>query len=650
MTGRDPGRSPWAALWPWAPLIALLAIGWVAYRPALSGTFLLDDYGNLDGLRAVTDARSAIHFVLTGDSGPLGRPLALASFLPQASAWAQSAAPFLQVNILIHLLNGFLMFLLARQLAQAVLRDRQDAQAIALGTTAVWLFMPLLASSTLLIVQRMTTLSATFVLCGLNGYIAARQHLDPEPRAALIGMSLALAICTLLAVFTKENGVLLPTLVLVVEATLLRPPVSLSARWWNAWRGLFLVAPSLLVIAFLVAQVPYPDDLVARREFTAVARLASEARILWEYLLHAFFAPGADLGPFHEARKASSLFSDLGATAAVVAWITVVLAAAQWRHRYPVAAFAVFWFLAGHLLESTTVPLELYFEHRNYVPIIGPVFALCFLLLRVPRRYRVISGAALTVYAVVNVGILFGVTSMWGNPLLAASLWHSQDPASVRAATTLASQQLSSLGPEPAIDTLREFAEASPRHAYIRIPELNLVCVTAPGQDHSDLVEYLETSLPSAAYSLTAGEMLDQLLTTSLSDSCDSVRPGTVAVLASALMKNPRYSGSSRYTQFHHMLMARIARAAGDSAATLDHLAIAVEIRPGDDLNLMTVMTLVEENRFDAARNFISEARRSLSLQPLRRYNSSRYLDDLLSYVDEAERLHQDRNVAGNGD
>ena len=650
MTGRDTGRAPWVALWPWVALIVILTIGWLVYRPALSGTFLLDDYGNLDGLRTVADAQSAIHFVLAGDSGPLGRPLALASFLPQASAWAQDATPFLQVNILIHLINGFLVFLLARQLAQAHLQDRQHAQAIALGTAAIWLFMPLLASSSLLIVQRMTTLSATFVLCGLNAYLLARERLDAGPRAALVGMSLALAACTLLAILSKENGALLPTFVLVMEATLLRPPSSLSTRQWNAWRGLFLVAPTLLIVALLISQVPYADDLVARRGFTAVGRLSSEARILWEYLLNGFLAPGADLGPFHESRQASALFSDIRTTAAVVAWIVVIAAAIRWHRRYPVVAFAVFWFLAGHLLESTTVPLELYFEHRNYLPILGPVFALCFLAVRVPKRYRVVSGVALAVYATINAGILFSVTSLWGNPLLAATLWHSQDPASVRAATTLASQRLTILGPESAIETLREFAESSPQHAYIRIPELNLACVMAPELNYSDLVDDLETRLPGADFSLTVGEMLDQLLTTALDERCDSVRPDTVAALASAIMQNPRYSGSSRYRQYHHMLMARIARAGGDSAATLDHLETAIDIQPGDDLNMMTVMTLVEANRFDAARSFIEEARQRLSPQPLRRYNSSRHLDDLLRYVNEAELQYQDRDVAGNGD
>ena len=184
MTSHSVDRLSWLALWPAVALITLLSVGWFVYQPALTGTFLLDDHSNLAGLQSVTDARSALYFVLTGDAGPLGRPLALASFLPQASAWGLDATPFIRVNILVHLLNGLLVFVFSKQLARVVLRDQGDILLLAFATTAVWLFMPLLASSSLLIVQRMTTLSATFVLLGLNAYMIARQRIDTRPPMA----------------------------------------------------------------------------------------------------------------------------------------------------------------------------------------------------------------------------------------------------------------------------------------------------------------------------------------------------------------------------------------------------------------------------------------------------------------------------------
>jgi hypothetical protein len=631
-------------------IIALLAIGWFVYRPALSGTFLLDDLPNLSDLASVTDTASAVYFALAGTSGPLGRPIALASFLPHASAWGSDAEPFIRTNILIHLLNGLLLFGFARQLGRMTRTDKRDIQLLALGVSALWVFMPLLASSSLLIVQRMTTLSATFVLAGLNAYIFARRQIDAKPDGSLVAMSISLVIASLLAAFTKENGALLPVFVLVLEATLLDPPRSVATTRWRVWRSLFLVAPTVLILVYLVSRVPYGETIIAKRDFTASERLFSEARILWEYLFNAFIPRMNQLGPFHETRQARELFSDPLTLAAVTAWILVVALAVKWRRVYPVATFAILWFIAGHLLESTTIPLELYFEHRNYLPIIGPVFAICFAVFRYTGRYRFASRAALAAYAVVNAFVLYGVASMWGTPLFAAAFWYKHNPDSVRAATTLAAQQLSRAGPDLAIRTLRDFAGRNPEHAYIRIPELNLLCQTAPVESHSELVGYLESALPSVAFSNAPGEMLDQLLTTSTDTNCADVDPSVVAELAAAVMENPRFNANIRYNQFHHTLMARIARISGDTDATLEHLARAMEVLPTDDLNMMTVSALVDAGRYDDARQFIDDAAQKLPRQPLKRYNSAKNLDELSTYVNELEKLAGDQPGPGNGD
>ena len=639
MTSQSIDRSSRLSLWPAVALIGLLAVGWLVYQPALSGTFMLDDHSNLVGLQSVSDARSALHFVLTGDSGPLGRPLALASFLPQASAWGIDATPFIRVNILVHLLNGLLVFLFSRQLARVVLRDREDVLLLAFATAAVWLFMPLLASSSLLIVQRMTTLSATFVLLGLNAYLIARERIDTRPNTALIAMTLSLVVATLLATLTKENGALLPVFVLVLESTVLRQPQGLSHPRWTIWRGLFLGAPALLILAFLLLQVPYDEDAIARRQFTALGRLFNEARILWEYLFNAFFGWSGQLGPFHESRPVRNLVADPLTVVATGAWLFIFGLALRMRRRYGILAFATLWFLAGHMIESTVLPLELYFEHRNYIPVIGPVFALCYGVLSLKGRFTRIARASLVAYIVINAGVLYGVTSLWGKPLLAATYWHERDPMSVRAATTLATRQLSEIGPEPAVDTLREFAIQNPEHSYIRIPELNLACSLRPRGNHTALIDYLRSQLPTVAFSHTTGEMLDQLLTTAVANDCESLSPATVRELAAAVMENPRYRASVHYNQFHHILLARIARVSGDNDKTLEHLARAIEIGPSDRLDMMTVTTLVAAGRFEEARRFIDDAADDLSRMPLKRYNSKRNLDELKTYVDATEKL-----------
>ena len=619
--------------------LGLLAVGWMVYQPTLTGAFLFDDHSSVAGLQSVTDARSALYFVLTGDAGPLGQPLALVSFLLQASAWGLDATPFIRVNILVHLLNGLLVFLFSRQLAGVVLRDRTVVLPLAFATTAVWLFMPLLASSSLLIVQRMTTLSATFLLLGLNAYMVARERIDTRPNTALIGMSVALVVSTLLATLTKESGALLPVFVLVLESTILRQPQGLPHLRWNTWRSLFLGAPALFILAFLLMQMPYSEEDLARRGFTAFERLFNEARILWEYLFNAFLGWSGQLGPFHESRPVRNPLTDPVTIVATGAWLAIAGAALRMRRRYGILAFAILWFLVGHVVESTVLPLELYFEHRNYVPVIGPVFALCYGVLSLKGRFNSIARAGLLIYIIINAGVLYSVTSLWGKPLLAASYWYERDPASVRAATTLATQQLSEMGPETAVDTLREFASQNPEYSYIRIPELNLACSLRPDDNHTALIDYLRSRLATVALSHTTGEMLDQLLTTAVANDCESLTPATVGELAPVVMENPRHSASIQYTQFHHILLARIARISGNSDKTLEHLARAIELGPSVRLYMMMVTTLVAAERFEEARRVIDNAADDLPRMPLKRYNSKRNLEELNTYVDETEKL-----------
>ena len=97
-------------------------------------------------------------------------------------------------------------------------------------------------------------------------------------------------------------------------------------------------------------------------------------------------------------------------------------------------------------------------------------------------------------------------------------------------------------------------------------------------------------------------------------------------------------------------MLARTAKVSGDTEKTLEHLARAVEIGRSDDLNMMTVTTLVAAGRFDEAREFIGKAEDDLPRLPLQRYNSRKNLDELRIYVEESERLAETSGRQRSGD
>ncbi len=618
-----------------------LLLAWTCYRPALSGAFQLDDASNLSGLSRVSDLDSGLRFTLSGDAGPLGRPIALATFALQAESWEQGAAAFLQMNILIHLLNAALLAFLAFRLSLCLSIDRGRATTGAVVVASIWVLLPLLATSSLLVVQRMTTLSATFVLLGLAGYVFARSRMNDAPQRALIWMSVSLTVGTTLAMLCKESGVLLPVYVLVLEATVLERPGNVENRIWRIWQSVFLGAPLLIIVTYLAMNISYPEPLALRRGFTAGERLMTEARLLWVYLFKAILGRPDTLGIFQDPPTVARSLFQPATLLACISWLALAVGAIVWRRRYPLVALAVLWYLGGHLIESTHLALELYFEHRNYLPIIGPIMALGIFLSLCKRQSLRLGLAAVMVFVAVNAYFLIVFASLWGEPSVASRHWAMRYPDSVRAVTTMASFQLPEEGPLRTIQTIDDFATRHPQHAYLRILQLNLLCRFSETADHEQVVAQLHRELPSVTFTYTAGTMLSQLLDAAVASDCPALSTKTVSALATVLRNNPRYVRDAVYNQFSEKLQAAIARYEGDHDATLEHLRAAIAYGPSAELNLMMVSTLGGVGEFDAARKYIDDVRVAAPWNPLQAANWHRDLDELVVYIDELEKVSQ---------
>src|SRR5690606_33752686 len=135
----------------------------------------------------------------------------------------------------------------------------------------------------------------------------------------------------------------------------------------------FLLAPAAGVFGYLLLRANYSEDVLTVRDFDAGDRLLTEAHVLWEYLRYAFLPTPTGLGPFHDDHSIYRDWLNPQALLVVGAWLASIAGAIALRKRAPLFSFAVAWYLFGHALESTTIPLEIYFEHRNYVPLLGPL-------------------------------------------------------------------------------------------------------------------------------------------------------------------------------------------------------------------------------------------------------------------------------------
>ena len=364
-------RPSAAAIFAGLTLLALACV--MIYWPGLSGPFLFDDFANLDALgqyNGVRDWQTFKLFVLGNASGPTGRPVAMLSFLIDARNWPTEPRPFKTTNLVIHILNGLLLFTLSQKLL-SLRHTPGTARLAALCITAIWLLHPLNISTVLYPVQRMALLSAFFVLLGLTGYVYGRSLSGISPRKAYGLMSSSLLLAGILATFSKENGALLPILALVIELTVLQQLKNPLNKYWKL---AFLWVPLLLIIGYFIHGL-WSGNIAAayatHRHFTLEERLLTQPRVLIDYLYYWFIphidSPGLLTQDFPLSRSWLQPLSTIPALLVVASLITFSLI---YRKRFPCFAMAVLFYFAGHLLESTIIPLEIYFEHRNYLPTI----------------------------------------------------------------------------------------------------------------------------------------------------------------------------------------------------------------------------------------------------------------------------------------
>ncbi|HEX5961476.1 MAG TPA: hypothetical protein VFY97_09560, partial [Rhodanobacteraceae bacterium] len=356
--------------------------------------------------------------------------------------------------------------------------DNRGIAVAALFGAGAWLLHPLLVSTTLYVVQREAMLPATFVLIALLGWMASREALARgQVKRALAGMALSAWLCTLLAVLCKANGALLPILLLLVEWIVLAPRRQMPSRETERWRkraiAVFLIVPCVLLLAYLLYMLPGAiAGAPGIRGWTVGQRLLTEPRVLTDYLRLLFVPHAQSSGLFNDAFPVSTGWLHPASTLPCIALILALIGAGfALRKRHPAIALALLFYFAAQLMESGWIPLELYFEHRNYLPAMLLFWPIGLGLAR-RGTLRWLGVLAAACILLVLAGFTFQRSTLWGNAPRQAQVWAAFNPDSARAQTSAALYDLQSDRPRLAAARLRL---ALPRHPDdLQIP-VNLI-------------------------------------------------------------------------------------------------------------------------------------------------------------------------------
>ncbi len=586
----------------------LLFLGIAIYFPGLNGVFLLDDYQNLKTLERIekpATLQKLASVALSNPSGEGGRGIAMLTFAAQYASWPDDPAAFKTVNLLIHLLNACLLYFLLSRLLTLMRMSAPRRDWLALSATALWMLHPMQVSTVLYVVQRMAELSATFTLLGLLAYLAGRQAAVERPRRGYVGMTLGLGVFGALAYLSKENGVLLLLYVWVLELTVLRNLP--SPPYWKAWKAAVLGLPLLALGGYFAVRfstwiLPGYD----LRDFTLGQRLLTEARALSDYLGLLLLPRSGAFGLFHDDYVLSrSLLDPPWTLGAVALLLSLLVSALYGRKRYPVYAFAVLWFFAGHLLESTVIPLELYFEHRNYLPSVGVFFAFAYGVdylarERLGKRMAVFMALFLAVWIAILAFITWGESRLWGNPFLQTTMWSMEHPDSTRARLQLATMK-QGLGDIPGAE---EIYSAMARDEPGLYPSwLALGCLSPEVRFP---LNRATDELRSAHLSKLPFGGMEQMVVSKENGTCRNVPAASVLGLFDALLENPNFISRRR---LYLVLKGRWLVADGQWGAALASFDAAYGLQPNVEVALLGVRTLVLAGHPEATGRYIQMAR-----------------------------------------
>lgn len=449
-------------------MLLTLMLCLLVYAAGLRGPFLLDDLPNFSVIASWLEGRSSTGDAIWGTgSGLFHRPVSMLTFTLDAAVAGLRPGHMKLINLILHCANGLLVYLLLMRLFHR--KEWTGLQAAWIGAfgAALWLLHPLQLSTVLYVVQRMAQLSTLFVLLGLWLYVRTRQRMSEGQieHNQLLRSALLWCLFLLLGTFSKENAVVLPMLCLAYEAVF-RAQLEHRHKTVLIFNVLFGVLPVVFGVVLIVL---LPERFLAgydARYFDVWQRLWTQSAVLVDYLAQMLWPQTARMGLYFD--DFPLIENGLLGAWPYLAILLAISGFAWWmRRRERVVLFGWLFFLIAHSVESSILPLELYFEHRNYLPMVGFLLMLLGTMVWVLRT-RLVDGQSLNGWiapiAVVTVLILAGLTGQksltWRTLDAIATEGYAEHPASLRASLDALNVALTQNRLSDAADIMQALADS----------------------------------------------------------------------------------------------------------------------------------------------------------------------------------------------
>jgi len=513
------------------PLIFIIMIVFTGYAFSygLDGVFLLDDLSNI-GPAIVNsfDLKELVHNISDNTSGIFGRPISILSFSMTSLAHADSVWAFKYHNILLHLLTGITIYCLSKRVLSLFNESVSENYKIALLATSIWLLHPLQVSTVMYAVQRMTQLSALFSFMALILFLRGIQSSSNSVKIwhYFIFFPITLAASML----SKENGVLTPLFVLLILVAIYFSTSSVARvtkqrfmtnYYDKTFIALFILLPLCIgALGFMVKFESFTD--YSARPFSLVQRAMAQIDFVFLYLNQLVLPRLSAMGLFFDdiaiptqmtLLRSGKLFILVGL---LIGGIFAIVRGKS------ILGLGILFYFSGHLLESTIIPLELAFEHRNYLPSLGIFLAIAYLVLEFSERFKPIVFIA-PIWLLMLTTLLFLRLGYWSD----INEWHktilAYHPKSERTQLEYIHRLSHTHDARDVIKQIDKARQLLPDRLSLHLKRLSHSCRVGNAEENREVVEIIQKTLLSKPLTTIAFNALGELVNFALYTKCNSV-------------------------------------------------------------------------------------------------------------------------------
>ena len=301
----------------------------------------------------------------------LYRPMACLSFALNYYFGETEVFGYHLVNLIIHSLSAIFLFLfIYNALNLPILEGHyaNNAYFIAFLATILWTINPIQVQSVTYIVQRMASMAGMFFIASLYFFLKGRTSRSKKLKIVLFLFCLFLAM---LSLGSKENAIMLPVTILLFDLMFIE---GITKRNLIKYAVFFLLVITCCLGAAMILKGPSmlsPEKLLAgynQRGFSLSERLLTEPRILLLYISLIFYPMPSRLCFSHEIPLSKGLFIPPITFLAIFLIAATLSLAIVKSKKWPLLSFCILFFFLNQIIESSLIPLELVFEHRNYIP------------------------------------------------------------------------------------------------------------------------------------------------------------------------------------------------------------------------------------------------------------------------------------------